>query len=80
MYVCRMYVIFIKCDKRTSNNKPKKQSQNDLQHKAAKPKNYFTWQSYNKQRIRKDFLWRSVEYSGSMCVLLLVFVFRVAQL
>jgi len=36
MYVCRpMYVIFIRCDKRTSNNKHKKQSQND---KAAKPK------------------------------------------
>jgi len=38
MYVC-MYVIFIRCDKRTSNNKHKKQSQNvDVQYKAAKPK------------------------------------------
>ena len=36
MYVC-MYVIFIRCDKRTSNNKHKKQSQNDVQYKAAKP-------------------------------------------
>ena len=33
-----MYVIFIRCDKRTSNNKHKKQSQNDVQYKAAKPK------------------------------------------
>jgi len=37
MYVC-MYVIFIRCDKRASNNKHKKQSQNDVQYKAAKPK------------------------------------------
>jgi len=37
MYVC-MYVIFIRCDKRTSNNKHKKKSQNDVQYKAAKPK------------------------------------------
>jgi len=37
VYVC-MYVIFIRCDKRTSNNKHKKQSQNDVQYKAAKPK------------------------------------------
>jgi len=44
MYVC-MYAIFIWCDRRTSNNKHKKQSQNDVQYKAAKPKNYFTWQS-----------------------------------
>jgi len=36
VYVC-MYVIFIRCDKRTSN-KHKKQSQNDVQYKAAKPK------------------------------------------
>ena len=35
MYVC-MHVIFIRCDKRTSNNKHKKQSQNDVQYKAAK--------------------------------------------
>ena len=28
-YVC-VYVIFIRCDKRTSNNKHKKQSQNDV--------------------------------------------------
>ena len=40
-YVC-MYVIFIRCDKRTSNNKHKKQSQNEVQYKAAKPKNYKT--------------------------------------
>ena len=33
-----MYVIFIRCDKRTSNNKHKKQSKNDVQYKAAKPK------------------------------------------
>ena len=37
--VC-MYVIFIRCDKRTSNNKHNKQSQNDVHYKAAKPKNY----------------------------------------
>ena len=51
MYAC-MYVIFIRCDKRTSNNKHKKQSLNDAQYKAAEPKknykNYFTWQSYIK--------------------------------
>ena len=42
LYVC-MYVIFIRCDKRTSNNKKhEKQSQNDVQYKAAKPKNYKT--------------------------------------
>ena len=33
-----MYVIFIRCDKRTSNNNNKKQSQNDVRYKAAKPK------------------------------------------
>jgi len=33
-----MYVIFIRCDKRTSNNKHKKQSHNNVQYKAAKPK------------------------------------------
>jgi len=38
--VC-MYVIFIRCDKRTSNNKHKKQSQNDVHYKAAKPKKLF---------------------------------------
>jgi len=37
LYVC-MYVIFIRCDKRTSNNKHKKQSHNDVQYKAVKPK------------------------------------------
>ena len=37
LYVC-MYVIFIRCDRHTSNNKHKKQSQNDIQYKAAKPK------------------------------------------
>ena len=36
-YVC-MFVIFIRCDKRTSNIKDKKQSQNDVEYKAAKPK------------------------------------------
>ena len=35
--VC-MYVMFIKCDRHTSNNKHKKQSQNDVLYKAAKPK------------------------------------------
>jgi len=35
--VC-MYVIFIRCDGCTSNNKHKKQSQNGIQYKAAKPK------------------------------------------
>ena len=33
-----MYVIFIRCDKRTSNNTHKKSSQNDVQYNAAKPK------------------------------------------
>jgi len=33
-----IYAIFIRCDKRTSNNKHGKQSQNDVQYKAAKPK------------------------------------------
>jgi len=37
MYVC-VYVIFIRCDRRTSSNKHKKQSQNDIQYKAEKPK------------------------------------------
>jgi len=37
MYVC-MCVIFIRCDRRTSNNKHKKQSQNDVHYKAAKIK------------------------------------------
>ena len=37
-----MYVIFIRCDKRTSNNKHKKQSQNDVQYKAAKPKKHIS--------------------------------------
>ena len=40
LYVC-MYVIFIRCDKRTSNNKHKKQSHNDVQYKAVKPKKLF---------------------------------------
>ena len=64
MYVC-MYVMFIRCDKRTSNNKHKKQSQNDIQHKAAKPKKLYHLTKLYKERMRKDFLWRSVEYSGS---------------
>jgi len=56
MYVC-MYVIFIRCDKRTSNNKHKKQSQNvDVQYKAAKPKKLFHLTKLYKERIRKDFL------------------------
>ena len=62
--VC-MYVIFIRCDKRTSNNKHKKQSQNDIQHKAAKPKKLYHLTKLYKERMRKDFLWISVEYSGS---------------
>jgi len=61
--VC-MYVIFISCDRRTSNNKNKKQSQNDTIH-SIKTKSYFTWQRYIKKRMRKDFLWKSVEYFGS---------------
>ena len=32
-----MYVIIIRCDRRTSNNKHKKQSRNDVLYKAAKP-------------------------------------------
>ena len=64
MYVC-MYVMFIRCDKRTSNNKHKKQSQDDVQYKAAKPKKLFHSTKLYKERIRQDFLWRSVEYSGS---------------
>ena len=31
-------LIFIRCDKRTSNNKHKKQSQNDVQYTAGKAK------------------------------------------
>jgi len=38
MYAC-MCVIFIRCDRRTSNNKHKKQSQNDAQWKAEENKN-----------------------------------------
>jgi len=37
MYVC-MYVIFIRCNRRTSNNKHKKQSQNNVQYKTENPK------------------------------------------
>jgi len=37
MYVC-MYVIFVRCDRHTSNNEHKKQSQNDIEYKTAKPK------------------------------------------
>jgi len=62
MYVC-MYVIFIRSDKRTSNNKHKKQSQNYVHYKAAKPKNLFHSTKLYKERIRKDFLWRSLEGS-----------------
>ena len=71
-----MQVIFIRCDKRTSNNKHKKQCQNDVQYKAAKPKTISL--DKDKQRIRKDFLYRSVEYSGSWyeCPLIL----KLAQL
>jgi len=38
MYVCVYVILIIRCDKRTSNNKHKKQSQNEVQYKAAKPK------------------------------------------
>ena len=41
VYVCLcvcMYVIFIRCNRCTSNNKHKKLSQNDVQYKADKPK------------------------------------------
>jgi len=62
--VC-MYVIFIRCDKRTSNNKHKQRSQNDVQYRAAKPKKLFHLTKLYKEWIREDFLWRSVEYSGS---------------
>ena len=58
-----MYVIFIRGDKRTSNNKHKRQSQNDIQYQATKPKKLFHLTKLYKERIRKDFLWRSVEYS-----------------
>jgi len=51
-----MYVIFIRCDKRTSNKKHKKRSQNDVQYKAAKPKKLFHLTKLYKERIRKDFL------------------------
>ena len=34
-------VIFIRCDSDTSNNKHKKQSQNDIQYKAEKNENYY---------------------------------------
>ena len=59
MYVCMyvsIYVIFIRSDKRTSNNKHKKQSQNYVHYKAAKPKNLFHLTKLYKERIRKDFL------------------------
>jgi len=63
MYVC---IIFIRCDKRTSNNEHKKQSPNDVQYKSSKTKKkQFHLTKLYKERIRKDFLWRSVEYSGS---------------
>ena len=67
MYVCRpMYVIFFRCNRRTSDNKHNKQNQNNVQHKAEKSKQklfYFT--DLYKQQIKKDFLWRLVEYTGS---------------
>jgi len=53
MYVF-MYVIFIRCDKRTSNNKHKKQSQDDVQCKAAKPKKSIKTISLDKAIKRTD--------------------------
>ena len=53
MYVC-MYVIFIRCNRRTSNNKHKKQSQNNVQYKTEKPKTILFDRVI--QMIIKDFL------------------------
>ena len=50
-------LIFIRCDKRTSNNKHKKQSQNDVQYIAGKAKKKLLHLTkLYKERIRKDFL------------------------
>jgi len=52
-----MYVIFLRCDRRTSNNKHNKQSHNNLQYKAEKKtKKIFRTTKLYKQRISKDFL------------------------
>ena len=45
-YVCIYYVIFIRCDRRASNNKHKKQNRNDMQYRADKNRNCITLQSY----------------------------------
>ena len=51
-----VYVIFVGCDKRTSVNKHKKQSQNGMQYKADKPKTILLDKATYKQWMRKDFL------------------------
>ena len=51
-----MYVIFIRCDKRTSNNKHKKQSKNDVQYIAAKPKKTISLDKAMERTYNKRFL------------------------
>jgi len=60
MYVC-MNVIFTSCDRRTSNNNRKKQSQDNIRYKAENKK----LDCYFYLTNGKDFLWRSVKYSVS---------------
>lgn len=60
MYVC-MNVIFTSCDRRTSNNNRKKQSQDNIRYKAENKK----LDCYFYLTNGKDFLWRSVKYSSS---------------
>jgi len=56
MYVC-MYVIFIRCDKCTSNNKHKKQSQNDVQQaQSSKTKKTISLDKAIQRTDKKRFL------------------------
>jgi len=56
-----MYVMFIRYRRRTSDNK---RNEND----AEKPETILFDKAIGyKQRIRKHFLWRLVEYSGTWC-------------
>jgi len=58
-----MYVMFIRYRRRTSDNK---RNENDAQYKAEKPETILFDKAIGyKQRIRKHFLWRLVEYSGT---------------
>ena len=75
MCVC-MCVIFIRCDKRTSNNKHKMQSQNDVQYKAAKPKKTISLDKAIQRTDKKRFLMKisRIFWQLDMCLSLNLFV------